>query len=249
MIEVAAHDRATLPSVISAPPIELACIDLAGTTVADDGAVEAAFLEAMGIVSGTGTGRQPFDLDAALDVVRATMGQSKIDVFQLLLGDHTAAIAANTAFESAFADQIGRGGIDPLPGAAAAVASLGDHGIKVCFTTGFSPETRDRLLQSIGWMNLADLALSPADAAGRGRPDPAMILTAVVALGVGDVRAVAVVGDTTSDLLAGTRAGASIVAGVLTGAHDRATLATVAHTHIVDTVADFADLALATRQS
>jgi phosphoglycolate phosphatase-like HAD superfamily hydrolase len=57
-------------------------------------------------------------------------------------------------------------------------------------------------------------------------------------LGVDDVRDVAVVGDTTSDLWCGHHAGAGIVAGVLTGAHDRDTLAGAPHTHLVDTVAD-----------
>jgi phosphoglycolate phosphatase-like HAD superfamily hydrolase len=41
-----------------------------------------------------------------------------------------------------------------------------------------------------------------------------------------------------SDLLAGTRAGAGVVAGVLTGAHSRDDLATAPHTHIIDSVAD-----------
>jgi phosphoglycolate phosphatase-like HAD superfamily hydrolase len=49
---------------------------------------------------------------------------------------------------------------------------------------------------------------------------------------------VAVAGDTTSDLVAGTAAGASVVAGVLTGAHDRAQLETAPHTHILDSIAD-----------
>ena len=79
--------------------------------------------------------------------------------------------------------------------------------------------------------------LSPADA-GRGRPFPDMILAAVLRLEIDDVRAVAIAGDTVSDLLSGTRAGAGVVAGVLTGAHDRATLETAPHTHILDSIAD-----------
>ena len=44
------------------------------------------------------------------------------------------------------------------------------------------------------------------------------------ASGVDDPRAVAVVGDTVSDLEAGRAAGAGAVVGVLSGAHDEATL-------------------------
>ena len=77
-----------------------------------------------------------------------------------------------------------------------------------------------------------DLALSPADV-GRGRPEPDMILGAMSRLGVGNPRAVAVVGDTVSDLEAGARAGAGAVVGVLSGAHDEATLSAAPHTAII----------------
>jgi phosphoglycolate phosphatase len=52
------------------------------------------------------------------------------------------------------------------------------------------------------------------------------------------VAQMAVAGDTTSDLLAGHRAGASVVAGVRTGAHGDADFAAVPHTHVLDSVAD-----------
>jgi phosphoglycolate phosphatase len=113
----------------------------------------------------------------------------------------------------------------------------------LCLTTGFSPATRDRILDALGWRGLVDLALSPADA-GRGRPWPDMILTAVLRLRIDDVAEVAVAGDTTSDLLAGTRSGASVVAGVLTGAHTRDELAEVPHTHLLDSIADLPALIL-----
>jgi len=53
-----------------------------------------------------------------------------------------------------------------------------------------------------------------------------------------------VVGDTTSDLVAGARAGASLVIGVLSGAHSRAELAQAPHTHLIDSVADLPSLLL-----
>jgi phosphoglycolate phosphatase-like HAD superfamily hydrolase len=65
-----------------------------------------------------------------------------------------------------------------------------------------------------------------------------MILTAVLRLRIDDVREVAVVGDTANDLLAGTRSGASLVIGVLSGAHSPVELARAPHTHIIDSVAD-----------
>ena len=94
-------------------------------------------------------------------------------------------------------------------------------GTKVCLSTGFSPATRDAIIAELGWASLVDLVLSPADA-GRGRPWPDMPLTALLRLGGGSVHELAVVGDTTSDVESGLRAGAGIVAGVLTGESTRA---------------------------
>jgi len=221
-------------------PIRMAALDMAGTTVADEGAVEEAFqaaLDAVGLVAG--------DLmDDPGDYIRRTMGQSKITVFtELLGGDRHRAEAANVAFEAAFDQAVDRGEVAALPGSEDAFVALRDGGVRLCLTTGFSPATRDRILDALGWRGLVDLALSPADA-GRGRPWPDMILTAVLRLRIDDVAEVAVAGDTTSDLLAGTRSGASVVAGVLTGAHTRDELAEVPHTHLLDSIADLPALVL-----
>ncbi len=221
-------------------PIRMAALDMAGTTVADEGAVEEAFqaaLDAVGLVAG--------DLmDDPGAYVRRTMGQSKIEVFtELLGGDRHRATAANTAFEAAFDQAVARGEVSALPGAEDTFAALRAGGVRLCLTTGFSPATRDRILASLGWEGLVDLALSPVDA-GRGRPWPDMILTAVLRLRIDDVAEVAVAGDTTSDLVAGTRSGASIVAGVLTGAHTAGELAGAPHTHLLDSVAELPALVL-----
>ena len=113
--------------------------------------------------------------------------------------------------------------------------------MRLCLTTGFSPATRDRVVAALGWQGAVDLLLSPSDA-GRGRPWPDMILTAVLRLRIDDVAEVAVVGDTASDLLSGTRAGVSIVVGVLSGAHSQDELRRAPHTHLLESVAELPDL-------
>jgi len=65
-----------------------------------------------------------------------------------------------------------------------------------------------------------------------------MIFGAMERLGVSDPGAVAVVGDTTSDLEAGTNAGARAVIGVLSGAHDRKALSGAPHTDLIDDVTE-----------
>ncbi|HXQ76135.1 MAG TPA: phosphonatase-like hydrolase [Acidimicrobiales bacterium] len=223
------------------PTIRLAALDMAGTTVSDDGVVERAFRRALAAEGGPVSESPVGDPD---EFVRRTMGQSKIAVFtELFSGDAGAARRANAVFESAYDDAVDRGDVVALPGAAQTMADLRAAGVRVCLTTGFAPTTRDRILDALGWTGSVDLALSPADA-GRGRPWPDMILTAVIRLEIGDVRQVAVVGDTTNDLLAGWRAGAGIVAGVLTGAHGRPDFEAVPHTHILESVADLSGLVL-----
>ena len=212
--------------------ITIACLDMAGTTVADDGSVMAAFTAAVadaGLVPGAP------GYDAALAVVHETMGQSKIEVFRRILGDEDRAQRANRVFEGSYADAVRGGLVAPLPGAAETITALRAAGIKVCLSTGFSPATRDALLDALAWRPLIDLALSPADA-GRGRPWPDLPLTALLRLGGGAVSELVVAGDTASDVQAGLRAGAGVVAGVLTGTGSREELEAAGARHILDSV-------------
>jgi phosphonatase-like hydrolase len=209
-------------------PYALACLDMAGTTVRDDGAVESAFETALAEVGLTeGTARY----DEAQRFVRETMGWSKADVFARLL-DADEAARATACFASAYEAIVRAGGVGPLPGAPDVLRSLRAGGVRVCLTTGFAPSTRDALLDALGWWGEIDLALSPADV-GRGRPAPDLVLGAMARLGVEDPGAVVVVGDTVSDLEAGTAARAGAVVGVLTGAHDEAALTAAPHTAIL----------------
>lgn len=214
--------------------IRLAVLDLAGTTVRDDGAVEAAFVDALRAVD-AGPGTAGFEARQAH--VRAAMGRSKLEVFGELLGDAAAARRANERFESAYAERVTTGGAHPIDGALEAIETLRAGGVRVCVTTGFSEATMLTLLDALGWRDRVDLALAPGPGT-RGRPHPDLVLRAVLTLEIDDVRAVAVAGDTANDLWAGTRAGASIVAGVVTGAHGREELAVAPHTHLLASVAE-----------
>jgi phosphonatase-like hydrolase len=209
----------------------LACLDMAGTTVRDDGAVESAFDQALAAV-GVSKGTPPYE--AAQRFVRETMGWSKADVFARLLGADQAQ-RATAEFASAYEAIVASGRVEPIPGAAAVLRDLRAGGVKVCLTTGFAPSTRDALLDALAWRDEVDLALSPADV-GRGRPAPDLVLGAMARLGIDDPARVVVVGDTVSDLEAGTAAGAGAVVGVLSGAHDEQTLAGAPHTAILPDV-------------
>jgi phosphoglycolate phosphatase len=209
----------------------IACLDMAGTTVRDEGVVLDAFRSAI-----SGCGLSAAEYDQAMKDVQATMGQSKIEVFRRLLGDEGP--AANQAFEEHYAAAVRAGAVEALPGAVDVLATLRAAGIRVCLLTGFSPATRDAVLDALDWRPLIDLALSPADA-GRGRPWPDLPLTALLRLGGGAVAELATVGDTLSDIESGLRAGAGIVAGVLTGSTSREEFTQAGAPHVLDTVAGF----------
>lgn len=219
-------------------PITLAVLDMAGTTVADDGLVLRAFAAA---AEAGGLPAEGPEADAARQYVLDTMGQSKIVVFRAIFGDEDRAQAANAAFETTYDSLIDQGLAEPIPRAEKAITTLREAGIKVALTTGFSRSMQDKLLVALGWETLADLTLSPAEA-GRGRPYPDLILTALLKLSIDDVHQIAVLGDTSNDVLSGIRSGASIVAGTLTGAHDEQQLRDAGATHIVPSVTEFAEL-------
>ncbi len=213
--------------------IELVCLDMAGTTVADDGLVESAFdaaMSALDVEDGAERARMT-------GYVRETMGTSKIEVFRALFGNEERAQQANRAFEAAYDELLGEGAAHPIPGAEEAIAAIRRSGRKVALLTGFSAATRDRLVAALEWQHIADLTLCPSEA-GRGRPFPDLVLTALLRLGASEVAAVAVAGDTAADMESGRRAGASLVAGVLTGADGAERLHAAGATHVLGSVAE-----------
>lgn len=220
--------------------IELAVVDMAGTTVADDGLVVEAFEAA---ADAAGLPQDGPQREHARQYVLDTMGQSKITVFRALVDDEATAQRANGAFEQAYASLIDAGRAEPIPGAEDAIGRLRSAGVKVVLTTGFSPTTQDALLAALGWQDIADLVLAPGDGI-RGRPYPDLILTALMRMRADSVHAVAALGDTANDVDSALRAGCSIAAGTLTGAHDERQLVAAGATHVVATVSDFADLIL-----
>jgi phosphonatase-like hydrolase len=146
------------------------------------------------------------------------MGQSKIEVFTYLLRDAELAHEANFEFEEAYKNIIVREGIEEIPGARTLFELLRSRGIKVALTTGFSRSTIDLIIHTLGWRELIDASAVPSEV-GQGRPNPAMLQAVARKLQLRP-NDVVVVGDTASDMQAGTAFGALKSVGVLTGAHD-----------------------------
>lgn len=204
--------------------------DLAGTTVHDRGEVPAAFEAAL---HEAGLAFDPAE-------VGAWRGASKREVVGRLVarqrgGTSVRAEQVYDRFRARLLERLMGGGPLSLAGVHETFARLKADGIGVALTTGFDHGVVEAVLAGVSWAGLLDAWVCGDDVA-RGRPAPYMIFRAMERCGIEDVRRVAVVGDTRLDLEAAWNAGAGWRVGVLTGAHDRGTLAAAPHTHICDTV-------------
>lgn len=219
-------------------PVRLACIDMAGTTVRDDGLVIKAFAGALDAVGVAGD-----ELDSAMAYAHATMGLPKTVVFNDLLGNPGRANQALAVFDHLVLQSVHDGWVTELEGARGALSSLRQAGVAIALTTGFTQEVQNAIIKQLGWADLADLVVAPGPEL-RGRPFPDMVLFAALKARVDDVRQIAVVGDTANDLVSGHRAGASVLAGVLTGSHSRQELEQAPHTHVLESISELPPLVL-----
>jgi len=222
-----------MPSVPIPPPPELLICDLAGTTVHDRGEVPAAFGDAL----------READVPFAAREVAAWRGASKHEVLGRLLARSGAPADATRVdhvygrFRALLADRLAAARPLSLPGVRATFERLRHAGIRVALTTGFDRRLTEGILREVDWADLLDACVC-SDEVPRGRPAPFMIFRAMERCQVSDVRRVAAVGDTRLDLEAAANAGAAWRIGVLTGAHDRATLEAGPYTHLLRAVTD-----------
>jgi len=227
--------------VTDKPGISLTCCGLIGTLVIDEGLIERSFAEAIatqGVVSGTSA------FAHRMAQVHQARGRAAADVLRLLFPDNEArAQAAQLAFDRALADAVRRMVIRPVAGATQVLDQLRSAGIRVCVLTSLPRRVLDSVLDTAGLRSRIDLALS-ADDVPRGFPAPDLVLTAVLRAGAGAVGEVAVVHGTGAGVESGRRAGASIVAGVLTGPHSVQRLRSAGASHVLDSVAELPELVM-----
>lgn len=219
------------------PPISLVCFDVASIVI-DGSVVERAFAEAIatqGIVAGT--------QDYVRSMVRFDRSRGRapaVVLRELFDGDEPRAQAATLAFDRSFRAAAQRFGVSILPDVGNAIAKAAGSGAKTCLITVLSKASCAELL---GAQRPADLVLF-ADDAPRCFPWPDPVLTAILRLGVGDVREVAVVSTSEDGVLSGYRAGAGLVVGISAGDSQRATakqaaaLREAGATHVLDHLAE-----------
>jgi phosphoglycolate phosphatase len=226
-------------------PVSLVCCDVVGAATVDGSVLERAFAEAIatqGVVTGTAAYvRSMVQFDR-------TRGWSPADVMHSLFpDDEIQAQAASLAFERSFRAAVDRFGMPPLPGANEALAKLAAAGTKVCLLSCLSRPALSLIVERLGWWQRADLILC-ADDVPRGFPWPDLVLTAILRLGVDDVRDVAVITPSESGVLCARRAGARVIVGMLSGVHDASRLRRAGVTHLLADIGELPDLVVSLKE-
>ncbi|WP_436494755.1 phosphonatase-like hydrolase [Actinokineospora sp. HUAS TT18] len=213
--------------------IELAVLDIAGTTVEEHQAVYVALEDAV----------RAAGVDPTVADIQRWMGADKREAIGGLLGVDPSTVDDTLAdFRARLAAAYAATPPTLLPGVADALGKLRANGVKVALTTGFDRGVTDSLLAVVGVDDTVVDAVICVDDVPAGRPAPYMIFRAMERTGVRDVSRVLTAGDTVRDLEAGTNAGAGMVVGVLSGGLDATALGAVRHTHLLPSVADLPEL-------
>lgn len=220
---------------------KLAVFDMAGTTVAEGGAVYralAATLDEHGVAAPP----------AAIHQVKGT---DKREALRVLIEGSALSEELLPRLEAIHAQFIRRltefyrhdPAVGEFPGASATFAWLREQGVRVALNTGFNREIAQLLIDRLGWEKegLIDASVT-SDEVERGRPYPFMIARLMDRFGVSDPETVIKVGDAPADLLEGYHAGCGLVIGVLGGSSTREQLEIHPHHYLIDTVADLPKL-------
>jgi phosphonatase-like hydrolase len=217
--------------------IELVVFDLAGTTVKDNKDVHRVLQLALA----------KHNVTISIEDANAVMGIPKpVAIRELLEKRYIGTRAIDAAWiDAAHHDFVEAmihfyktdAGVGEKEGVSDTFRKLRNSKLKVAVDTGFDRQIVDPLLERLGWKkaNLIDASVT-SDEVERGRPFPDMIFRAMELTGVKDVKCVAKVGDTSSDLQEGNSAGCALVIGVTTGAFSKEELLKEKHTHLIDNI-------------
>ncbi len=213
------------------PPVRLVVFDLAGTTVDDGAQIADAFIGAL----------HPHGVTLGADDIQRVRGTSKREAISRLLPagpDHQGrADRAYSVFRRQLLAAYESTPVTPVAGASALFERLRRAGIRIALNTGFDRRITEAILSHVSWSHDTFDAVVCGDDVPVGRPAPYMIFRAVEIARVASVHEVMVVGDTMNDLWAGFNANVGWNVGVLSGAHDRATLMAAPHTALLPSVA------------
>lgn len=215
--------------------IELIVFDLAGTTVKENFDVQRTLKKSFAKVG----------LEVTIEQASLVMGIPKPVAIRQLLEVMNYNVISDDLIRSIHADFVedmilfyeNDQTVEENEGVSETFRHLKAAGIKVFVDTGFDRPIVDALLHRMAWKEnmLIDGSVT-SDEVVHGRPHPDLIFRAMELAGVSDVRRVAKVGDTASDLGEGNAAGCGLVIGITTGAFTREQLLATPHTHLISQI-------------
>src|SRR5262245_57260820 len=221
--------------------IELVILDMAGTTVAEGGAVYECLRDTLAANG----------LEIPAKALNEVKGMDKREALRILIENSAMREELLRGLDAIHEDFVDRmiefyradPGVGEIPGASETFRSLHRAGVKVALNTGFSRDIAQTLIDRLGWERngLIDASVT-SDEVERGRRHPDMIQRLMAKLGVADQRHIVKVGDTPADLLEGKNAGCGLVVGVTQGSCAREQLEKFPHDHLIGTVAELPEL-------
>jgi phosphonatase-like hydrolase len=216
--------------------VKLAVFDIAGTTIADDNAVAAAFSNAF----------LKYGFDVKYEEISPLMGYKKPVAIRTMLERKGATIydsLVDDIYQQFEADMLDHYEYSPevkaLPGAEEVMLELKQRGIRIGLNTGFSRAITDKIVNRLQWIDrgLVDDYVA-SDEVEEGRPQPLMIRSLMKRAGIDDPSEVIKIGDTEVDVREGINAGCLMVIAVTTGAFTRAELEDYGPDHIIDDLSE-----------
>lgn len=219
----------------------LAVFDMAGTTVAEGGAVYRALYDTLG----------ERGLSVSQEALHQVKGTDKREALRMLIESSPLSeelIPELSTLHDSFVKRLLHfyetdPTVTEVEGTSDTFDWLRQHDIKVALNTGFNRQTAQVLIDRLGWerRGLIDSSIT-SDEVERGRPYPFMIATLMDRFNIVDPGAVIKIGDAPSDLREGYNSGCGLVIGVLGGSSSREQLEIHPHHHLIESVARLPEL-------
>jgi phosphonatase-like hydrolase len=217
--------------------IELVVFDIAGTTVADKGNINAVFRKAFANAGITNV--DAIDVDTV-------MGYRKKEAIEIIVAKCKPGFEKNIAFINSIHEDFSNQIVEyyetceelaALPYAEKVFRELHKNKVKVALNTGFTRVITTPILKRLGWDNGSFIdEVICSDEVPEGRPHPFMIKQLMQRLHIVFANDVAKVGDTKVDIEEGQNAGCGIVIGITTGAYTKVELIKYKPDYIIDSL-------------
>lgn len=234
---------------------DLVVFDMAGTVIQDKNEVEMCFQQA---ADQTGLMTSP-------ERIVSMMGWSKRLVFETLWKEQLKEgekIEIEEKIEKSYAlfkeileNHYRSNPVLPVEHCVHVFQKLKEAGVKIALTTGFYREVTNIILERLGWNlglnkdyvqengGIIDCSVT-SDQVSNGRPSPYMIYRAMELTGTTNIKHVAKLGDTPSDLSAGKNAATGLNIGVTYGTHTKEQLSILPHDYLISSLDQLLKLVL-----